>query len=70
MNGFMTTQEASKKWKISTRQVQILCKKGKISGVSRVGRNWIIPEDAQKPTYTYVHVGVNSDDANSSKRGE
>ena len=50
MNGFITVQEASDKWGITPRQVQILCKENRIPGVLRMSRIWIIPEDAEKPT--------------------
>ena len=50
MNGFITVQEAADKWGITPRQVQILCKKGRIEGATRLSRIWIIPERAEKPT--------------------
>ena len=50
VNGFITVQEAAKKWGITPRQVQILCKDGRIAGVMRMSRIWIIPEEATKPT--------------------
>lgn len=50
MNGYITAQEAAHKWNITTRQVQILCKDGRIDGVARVSRIWLIPENAEKPT--------------------
>ena len=50
MNGFITVQEAAKKWGISARQVQILCKNNRIDGATMMSRIWIIPEDAEKPT--------------------
>ena len=46
---YMTANQASKKWKISQRRVQILCAEGRISGVFKLGENWAIPEDAPKP---------------------
>lgn len=49
MNGYITPLEAVEKWNITERQVQILCKKGKIPGAVKLSRIWIIPEDAQKP---------------------
>lgn len=49
MRDFMTVQEAAIRWGVTERQVQVLCKSEKIEGVSRVGRNWIIPIDAEKP---------------------
>lgn len=50
MNGYITAQEAAKKWGVTSRQVQILCKENRISGASRLSRIWIIPENAKKPT--------------------
>ena len=32
MNGYITVQEAAEKWNITPRQVQILCKEGRIEG--------------------------------------
>ena len=49
MRDFITVQEAAIRWGITERQVQVLCKSEKIEGVSRVGRNWIIPIDAERP---------------------
>ena len=46
---YMTVKEAAKKWNISDRRVRILCAEGKISGVAREGRSWMIPADAKKP---------------------
>lgn len=50
MNGFITVQETASKWGITPRQVQILCKNGRIKGASRMSRIWVIPENAEKPT--------------------
>lgn len=50
MNGYITAQEAAKKWGVTPRQVQILCKESRIEGASRMSRIWVIPEDAEKPT--------------------
>ena len=50
MNGFITVQEAADKWGITPRQVQILCKTGRIDGATRMSRIWIIPDRAEKPT--------------------
>lgn len=55
MQEFMTTKEAAKKWNISIRQVQNHCKNGRIKGILRVGTNYLIPQDAMKPTYVYLY---------------
>ena len=46
---FMTASQAAKKWEITQRRVQILCSTGRISGVFKLGENWVIPATAQKP---------------------
>ena len=50
MNGYITVQEAAEKWNITVRQVQMLCKDGRIEGAMKMSRIWIIPENAAKPT--------------------
>ena len=42
-------KRAAEMWGISERQVQSLCMRGKVPGVVRVGRTWLIPKDAAKP---------------------
>lgn len=50
MNGYITAQEAAKRWGVTPRQVQILCKENRIAGATRMSRIWVIPEGAEKPT--------------------
>ncbi len=37
------------KWHIKERRIRILCTEGRIHGAKKVGKTWLIPEDAQKP---------------------
>lgn len=46
---YITTKEASAKWGITTARITILAKEGRIPGIRRVGRNWLIPTNAAKP---------------------
>ena len=46
---FITANQAAHKWGISQRRVQILCAEGRIEGVFKLGENWAIPSEAQKP---------------------
>ncbi|MEM5650885.1 helix-turn-helix domain-containing protein [Bacillus cereus] len=45
----VSAKEASEKWGISDRWIQLLCKQGRIIGAYRLGWRWAIPEDAVKP---------------------
>lgn len=46
---YMTIQQASEKWGIKSRQIQTLCKNGRIIGAVRFNKSWAIPEKALKP---------------------
>lgn len=57
IEGYMNIKEASKKWEISTRRIQVLCSDGRIEGASKLGREWAIPIDAEKPKDNRVTSG-------------
>ena len=42
-------REKAAEWGITIRAVNKLCKEGKVIGAKKVGRDWIIPDDATKP---------------------
>lgn len=46
---YMTAGQAAEKWSISQRRVQILCSQNRIENVFKLGENWAIPDNAQKP---------------------
>ena len=46
---YRSVAQMAEQWGISDRRVRILCQQGKISGVIRNGRAWLIPADAKKP---------------------
>ena len=45
----LSVKEASVLWNVSERWVQKLCEEGRIDGVQRFGRSWMIPKTAEKP---------------------
>lgn len=45
----MTAQEASAKWGITVRRVQIFCNEGRIPGARKHASVWAIPHNAEKP---------------------
>lgn len=65
MNGYMTVQEAAKKWGVTPRQVQILCKEHRVAGATRMSRIWIIPENAEKPTSDKRRQGRERNDSST-----
>lgn len=46
---YLTTVEMSEKWHISSRRIITLCTEGRINGVIKKGKMWLIPSDAKKP---------------------
>ena len=52
MNDYYEAEDVAKLWDISIRQVQYLCKHGRIEGVIKFGKVWAIPKSAKKPTRT------------------
>ena len=55
--GFLSTTQASEKWGISPRRIQILCTEKRIPGAFRIGNTWAIPEDAQQPKAARIKSG-------------
>jgi len=47
---YISVKETAEKWGLSVRRVQILGEENRIVGVFRMGRMWLIPKDAEKPT--------------------
>jgi len=54
---YMTIAEASKKWGISPRRIQILCAEGRIGRITKLGFMWAIPKDAEKPKDARIRSG-------------
>ena len=46
---YLTTIEMSKKWGITARRIAVLCEQGRIVGVEKKGKTWLIPYDSEKP---------------------
>lgn len=49
MAEYMTTKEASEKWDITERRINVLCKEGRITGAYKEDKRWVIPINAVKP---------------------
>jgi hypothetical protein len=47
---YLSVQEISKRWKLAPRTIRLYCQTGKIFGAKLMGKTWIVPENAKKPT--------------------
>lgn len=54
---YISIKETAKKWGISTRRIQILCKENRVPGAFHVGNSWAIPENAEKPKDARIKSG-------------
>lgn len=54
---YMTIQEASIKWDISSRRIQVLCAEGRVKGAVKFGRQWAIPSSLEKPEDARIKSG-------------
>lgn len=46
---YRSVSQIAVQWGISDRRVRVLCQEGKISGVIRKGRAWLIPANTERP---------------------
>lgn len=46
---FVSAKEKSEEWGISLRRVQKFCEQGRVHGVQRLGKIWLIPKEAERP---------------------
>jgi len=47
---YISIAKAAEKWGITRRRVQVLCAQDRIPGLTKFGKAWAIPKDAEKPT--------------------
>lgn len=45
----ISAEVVAKRWNLSTRRVNQLCKNGEIIGAQKEGKSWAVPENAQRP---------------------
>ena len=66
---YMTIQEAAKKWKISSRRIQVLCAENRINGAVKFGRQWAIPVETEKPLDARIKTGkyIKGDNKNATE---
>lgn len=57
IDGYLSIKETSEKWDITPRRIQVLCAAGRIDGAAKLGREWAIPVDAEKPDDNRIKSG-------------
>ena len=49
MSEYMSVKETAAKWGVSGQRVRLLCLQGRVGGIERLGKAYMIPKDAVKP---------------------
>lgn len=62
----ISVAQTAEKWQISPKRVQVLCNEGRIDGAQRVGNQWTIPDNAEKPLDARKKVDTNPRRVNSN----
>ena len=58
MANVISVKEAAMRWELAERTVRGLCIGGKIPGVIKSGRSWLIPAGAEKPVDNRIKTGA------------
>ena len=59
---WITPLQASGNWGITERQVQAMCKSGKIVGTLKISKVWLIPKDTPRPVDGRTKISKNAVD--------
>jgi len=55
---YETAEETAKRWGVTSRYVQLLCKNGKIEGAEKKAGSWFIPQGALNPEEKKKTAGI------------
>ena len=50
IKGYLSVNDAADKWSLTPRRVRAMCADGQIDGAAKLGKEWAIPEDAERPS--------------------
>lgn len=53
----LTANEYAEKHNKSVEQIKVFCRNGRIWGATKIGRDWVIPEDAPYPADSRLSIG-------------
>lgn len=67
LSSFISVNQASVKWGITERRIQTLCNEGRIKSATRIGKMWMIPEDAEKPNDARLRKNSEKNDGNAHR---
>ncbi|MCH5270150.1 MAG: SPFH domain-containing protein [Lachnospiraceae bacterium] len=57
IEGYKSIKEIADEWGLTTRSVRAMCANNKIKGAEKIGRDWIIPSEAERPMDKRITTG-------------
>lgn len=57
IDGFKSIKEVAEEWEITPRRVRAMCAAGKIAGAEKVGRDWVVPAETERPKDGRITTG-------------
>jgi hypothetical protein len=61
IEGYLSIKETAKKWGLKERSVRLMCADGRIPGAAKLGREWAVPADAERPIDGRITTGEYKD---------
>ena len=58
MTHLISVKDAAMRWRLTERRITGMCAAGGIAGAIKKGRQWYVPEDAQRPEDKRVRTGA------------
>lgn len=49
LEGYKSVNEIAEEWGVNPRTVRGMCKDGRLIGAEKVGRDWLVPNNAKRP---------------------
>ena len=57
IEGYLTINDVAQKWNLSPRRVRGMCQEWRIPSAAKLGREWAIPDNAERPEDGRVLTG-------------
>ena len=57
IEGYLSIKSVAEKWGLTPRSVRNMCATGRIEGAEKIGRDWFVPQDAERPSDRRVTTG-------------
>lgn len=58
IEGYYTINEVAEIWNVSPRRVRSMCSSGQVLGAAKLGREWALPKETEKPKDKRVTTGA------------